>query len=424
MEYLLHYVWKHLLDRTRPMATTDGRAVRVIDPGLRNGDAGPDFFNAKVEIGGTMWAGCVEVHDRSSDWYAHGHDRDRAYDSVVLHVCKVADRPVVRHDGGEVPQLVLEVPPHVRRNYEALRSAEMSPACSAVIDSIAPLVRHSWLSALAVERLRGKTGLVAERLARFGGNWEDVFFVSLARNFGFGVNGDSFERWAAMLPFRAMDKHRDSLRQVESLMFGISGLLREGSGDAYEEDLLREYAYLKHKFSLPEPPDFSWKLLRMRPGNFPHVRIAQLARIYQSSPSLFSRVLDCGSVDELRRLFKCGTSDYWHTHYTFGHESPGRRRMLSDRSADLVVINTVVPFLYAYGSYTGDGASCDKALALLESVGAEDNHVVRNWVRVGIVPDNAADSQALIELTREYCQKRKCFFCRFGYEYLKCERIL
>ena len=424
MEYLLHYVWKHLLDRTRPMETTDGRSVRVIDPGLRNSDAGPDFFNAKVEIGGTMWAGCVEVHDRSSDWYAHGHDRDRAYDSVVLHVCKVADRPVVRQDGEEVPQLVLEVPPHVRQNYDTLRSAEMSPACYAAIAGIPSIVKRSWLSALAVERLRGKTELVAERLARFGGNWEDVFFVSLARNFGFGVNGDSFERWASMLPYRAIDKHRDSLRQVESFMFGTSGLLRREGRDDYEEDLLREYGYLKHKFGLPDTPDFSWKLLRMRPSNFPHVRIAQLARIYHSSPSLFSRVLDCTSADELRGLFKCGTSDYWHTHSTFGHVSRGGERLLSDRSADLVLINTVVPFLYAYGSYTGDSSSCTKALALLESVGAEDNYMVRNWERAGLAPENAADSQALIQLTREYCQKKKCFFCRFGYEYLKCERIL
>lgn len=424
MEYLLHYVWKHLLDRSHDMVTHDGRKVRVIDPGLRNTDAGPDFFNAKINIDGTVWVGNVEIHDKSSDWYAHGHDGDRAYDNVILHVCKVVDRPIVRGDGEEIPQLVLDVPPHVMMNYEDLKRAEMVPACFRIVESLPTLVKHSWLSSLAVERLKAKTDSIFARLERFGGNWEDVFFISLARNFGFGVNGDSFERWASQLPYRAMDKHRDSLRQIESFMFGVSGLLGDGTADEYQSGLLDEYSYLRHKFSLPEMPDFSWKLLRMRPGNFPHVRIAQLASIYQSSPSLFSKVLDCILLDEFRGLFKRGTSDYWHTHYTFGRETAGGKRQLSNRSADLVIINTVVPFLYAYGMHVGAEAFCDKATRLLESVDAEDNYMIRNWERAGLHPENAMDTQALIQLSREYCEKRKCFFCRFGYEYLKCDRIL
>ncbi len=424
MEYLLHYVWKYLLDRSKAMTAHDGRMLKVIDPGMRNSDAGPDFFNAKIEINGTMWAGNVEVHDKSSHWYAHGHHRDAAYDNVILHVCKEIDCPVVRSDGTPVPQLQVDVPQHVAMNYEELKHADMMPACYKIIDSLPDLTKHSWLASLAIERLEDKTGAVISRLARFGNNWEDVFFISLARNFGFGVNGDSFERWAAMLPFRAMDKHRDNLLQIESFMFGIAGFLDGAMSDAYQSALRDEYLFLKHKFSLPDVPDFSWKMLRMRPGNFPHVRIAQLASIYHSSHSLFSQVLECSTAAQCRELFRKGTSGYWHTHFTFRHESPETMRMLTDRSADLIAINTVVPFLYAYGIQTGTEAFREKALDLLESIDAEDNRFIRNWANVGLVPENAMDSQAIIQLTRDYCEKKKCFFCRFGYEYLKCRRNL
>ena len=423
MEHLLHYVWQHMLDRSQTMTTTDGRPLRVIDPGLHNTDAGPDFFNAKIEIDGTMWAGNVELHQRSSDWYAHGHDRDSAYDSVVLHVCSVADRTITRHGGGEVPQLLLQVPDDVRRNYESLQRAAQSPACAAVTAQMPAIVTRSWLASLAVERMRDKTGAVNARLARMGGNWEDAFFVALARNFGFGINGDTFERWATALPYRAMDKHRDGLHQVESIMFGTSGLLDDGGKDPYETALRDEYAYLRHKFSLPAAPPLAWQMMRTRPANFPHVRIAQLAHLYHTTPSLFSRMMEAGT-DGLRHMLAGGTSDYWHTHYTFSRTSPYTRRTVTAKSAALIAINTIAPHLYAYGLYKGDTALCDKAQELLESLPAEDNHVTRLWRQAGITPESAADTQALMQLTREYCEKKKCIYCRFGYEYLKCKRIL
>lgn len=401
------------------MKTSDGHNVNVIDPGIRNNDAGPDFFNAKIKINDTLWVGNVEIHERSSDWYRHGHDSDKAYDNVILHICSCIDRDLYRTDGEKIPQMLLEVPDYVRKNYNVLKAAEISPACYSVLPELTVLTKHSWMSALQVERLRDKTIALTRRLEKFDGNWEDVFFVSLARNFGFGVNGDPFEQWAMALPYRSLDKHRGNLMQIESIMFGMAGFLEGEPFDEYHSSLQKEYAYLRHKFGLVEPRNLNWKLLRMRPGSFPQLRIAQLAYLYNSSYGLFSRVIECETVEALYDLFQIYTSDYWRSHYTFNHESAGGNRKMSERSIDLLIINTVVPFLYAYGVYKGEDKLCDRSFRLLEKIKPENNYIIRNWEKADIVPENAADSQALIQLSREYCEKRKCFFCRFGYEFMK-----
>ncbi len=423
MEHLLHYVWKHKIFPLSELRTTGGLPVEVIDPGLPNRDAGPDFFNAKIKIDGTLWVGNVEVHDRASDWLAHGHDRDRAYDNVVLHVVGEANCDVYRTDGQPVPQLVLPCPDEVRLRYGELQRAEVCPPCFSILRSLPRLTVHSWLSALQVERFGQKAKAICRRLERYNSHWEDVFFITLARNFGFGVNGDAFEAWAGRLPFRAVDKHRDNLFQVEAFFLGTAGLLEEEpkeDTDGYYRSLQKEFRYLRHKFGLETPMEASqWRLLRLRPGNFPHVRLAQLACLYHREQSLFSRVMEAENLEDVKKLFQAGTSAYWEEHFSFRKASPRRAKQVGKGALDLIVINTVVPFLYAYGQHKGDERLCDRATRFLEALKAEGNYVTRMWDGAGIPVHTAADSQALLQLQKEYCDRKDCLRCRFGYEYLR-----
>lgn len=422
MEQLLHYVWKHKIFPLGELRTTTGQLVEVIDAGLPNTNAGPDFFNAKLKIDGTVWVGNVEVHTLASDWVRHGHDTDKAYDNVILHVVGQDDCRVCRTDGSVIPQLLLPCPEKVRRHYEELRKADIYPPCHEILSGLPKLTVLSWLSALQVERFQQKSDLIFNRLSRFNNHWEDVFFITLARNYGFGLNGDAFEVWASHLPLRAVDKHRDSLFQVEAIFFGQAGLLEEEVKDAddYYQKLQKEYAYLQHKFQLPAPMDVSlWRFLRLRPGNFPHVRLAQLAWLYHTRQSLFSRIMDAETIDEAKKLLISQTSPYWESHYTFTKESARREKFVGDTSLNLMIINTVIPFLYAYGLHKGSELLCDRATRFLEALKAEDNYIIRQWSGAGLRVSSAADSQALIQLRKEYCDKRDCLRCRFGYEFLK-----
>ena len=289
MEQLLHYCWKHKIGTLQELTTTDGRVVEVLDPGLHNRNSGPDFFNAKVRIGGTLWVGNVEIHDRSSQWYQHGHDRDAHYDNVVLHVVGEADRDVQTSQGNFVPQLCLTVPASVRDNYEQLLKTDAYPPCYRVIPELSRLTVHSWMAALQTERLEQKTLAIEERVRQANGSWEDAYFQTLARNYGYGINGDAFEEWARHIPLHAVDKHRDDLFQIEAIFMGQAGLLQlEALPERYQQEALKEgyfnklrneYQYLAHKFSL-EPMAFQrWRFLRLRPQNFPYVRLSQLANL-------------------------------------------------------------------------------------------------------------------------------------------------
>lgn len=419
MEKLLHYVWKHKIWPLQGLNTTTGQSVEVIDAGLPNLHAGPDFFNAKIKLDGVVWVGNVEIHLQASDWYRHGHHTDRAYDSVVLHVASQIDAEVTRSDGTPIPQLRLECPHYLLSNYEELLATDSYPPCYRVIPSLSWLTIHSWMSALQVERLEQKTLQVDERLALCDRNWEDAFFMTLARNFGFGVNGDTFEYWARRVPLRAVDKHRDDLFQIEALFFGQAGILEDPDGDEYYLRLKKEYQYLSHKFGLTPMDASLWRFLRLRPGNFPHVRLAQLACLYHREYGLLSQLMEKETLKEVRDLLRGGASEYWATHYSFGAVSPSSPKTLSNSSIDLLIINTVVTFLYAYGRHKGSDALCRRATAFLEELKAENNYIIRQWEQCGLTAAHAGDSQALIQLKKEYCDKKKCLYCRFGYEYLK-----
>ena len=419
MEQLLHYVWKHKIFPLKELKTTTGQQVEVIDTGLANTDAGPVFFNAKLKLDGVLWIGNIEIHERSSDWFKHGHHADTGYNSVILHIASEIDTEISRSNGERIPQIQLICPEAVRTNYKELLETDSYPPCYRIIPSLPPFTAHSWMTALQMERFEQKATLLNERLKRCQGNWEDAFFITLARNFGFGLNGDAFETWAHQLPFRAVDKHRNDLFQIEAIFFGQAGILEDSDGDGYYLRLKKEYTYLQHKFGLIPMDASLWRFLRLRPANFPHIRIAQLACLYHRAYGLLSRIMETETLQGVRDILKGGTSEYWLTHYTFGGSSPSRPKTLSNTSLDLLIINTVVTFLYAYGLHKGNRVLCARAGSFLEELKAENNYITRMWEQCGMKASNAADSQALIQLKKEYCDKKKCLYCRIGYEYLK-----
>ena len=419
MEQLLHYVWKHKIFPLKELKTTTGQQVEVIDTGLANTDAGPDFFNAKLKLDGVLWIGNIEIHERSSDWFKHGHHADAGYNSVILHIASEIDTEISRSNGERIPQIQLICPEAGRTNYKELLETDSYPPCYRIIPSLPPFTAHSWMTALQMERFEQKATLLNERLKRCQGNWEDAFFITLARNFGFGLNGDAFETWAHRLPFRAVDKHRNDLFQIEAIFFGQAGILEDSDGDGYYLRLKKEYTYLQHKFGLIPMDASLWRFLRLRPANFPHIRIAQLACLYHRAYGLLSRIMETETLQGVRDILKGGTSEYWLTHYTFGGSSPSRPKTLSNTSLDLLIINTVVTFLYAYGLHKGNRVLCARAGSFLEELKAENNYITRMWEQCGMKASNAADSQALIQLKKEYCDKKKCLYCRIGYEYLK-----
>ena len=403
MERLLHYVWKHKILPLKPLTTEDGQTLEVIDPGLHNHNQGPDFFNAKIRLAGTVWAGNVEVHLRSSDWYRHSHNSDPAYNSVILHVVEEIDGEVKTEDGKTLPQVQLDIPQGIRQRYEELQKTEDYPRCHSIISSIPSLKVHQWMDALLVERLKERSELVAARAERNGGDWERATFVTLSRSFGFGLNGDAFERWAMRIPLSSAGKHRDNLFQVEALFLGMAGLIDEVEAVRSKQEVLglqQEFDFLKHKFSLGDAMQKAdWRFLRTRPRNFPFMRILQIAELYHSGKAQMSKLLEAMSVEELQKCLKMK-----------GMTAASRR---------LLIINTVVPLLFAYGRHTSNEDICQRAIRLLEELPAENNYILRQWKECGLEVTTAADSQALIQLKRQYCDRIDCLRCRFGYEYLK-----
>ena len=416
----MQYVWKHRLWRSEDMVTNTGKKVRVVDPGLLNTDAGPDFFNAKIEIDGHMWVGNVEMHYRATDWKRHHHDSDKAYDSVILHVVAKDDAPVRRTNGELIPQLVLEVSPQFNADYASLVGATIEVPCATKIKQVPHLTIVEWVEGLAFERLHGKVERIHQLLDSFNGSWEDVCYVTLARNFGFGINNDAFERLARRTPLRLLGKHSDSVLQIEALLFGQAGMLdaQKPGMDSYYNQLCTEYAFLSNKFQLTPMEKESWKLFRIRPQNFPYRRIAMLAQFIEGGFRMMNRILEAEGEKEMRALFEVELSGYWTKHYTFGKPNERATATLSRSSSDIILINTVAPLLYAYGELTGNYEMTDKAIKLLEDLRAESNSIVSHFVAYGIDCPDALTSQALVQLKREYCDARKCIYCKIGHHLL------
>lgn len=419
MERLLHYVWKYKLYTTSSLVTTDGCSVEVLDTGIQNGDAGPDFFNAKIKIDGTLWVGSVEIHDRASDWLRHHHEVNKAYDNVILHVVGMNDFQPVRTNGEKIPQMILTVPERVARNIDWLLYREACLPCFDFIKQVDPLHILSWQEALLSERLERKTQDVLRLLETYQEDWNEVFYILLTRSFGFGVNSDAFERLAKSLPFRCIQKQRNSSSQVEAMLFGQAGMLVEKSTDPYYCLLQREYEFLRHKYTLVPLEDFVFKNLRTRPMNFPYLKIAQLAALWIQYDTLFSAILEARSCGEVKKYFRISPSDYWETHYHFQYASPLKEKKIGENALNILLINAVVPLFFAYSLHNKQSEYCERAIRLLESIPPEKNTIISTFCNAGISVRHAGDTQALIQLKREYCEKKKCLYCRIGFQMLK-----
>lgn len=414
----MQYVWLHRLWAAGDLCTADGSRVTVIDVGQLNRDAGPDFFNAKVKIGDEMWCGSVEIHVRASDWHRHGHDGNRAYDNVVLHVVEYDDCEIRTTDGRVLPQVTMPCARDFRQRYaEFVNNPANTLACAVELPGMSPVVVRDWLDALAFERLYEKVDAIEARLQAAEGDWEQAAFVTLARALGVGINGDAFERVAVSLPLRFMRKHADSLLSLEAMLFGQAGLL-DVAPDGYVEQLQREYAFLANKFGLRKPVT-GWRMSRMRPASFPHRRLAMLAQMVNDGFRLMGHIIDdIKNEEQARELFNVQLTGYWTHHFNFSAPSRTVPSAIGRSTMDVLVINVVVPLLLAYGNATGNDGAGDRAVDILEHLPGEHNRYTADFVRAGIACPNAFVSQAMVELHRQYCDVRKCLYCRLGHRLL------
>lgn len=422
MERLMQYVWQHRLWPCGSLTTVDGRRVTVIDQGTLNTASGPDFFNAKVKIGDRLWAGNVEIHVRATDWHRHGHDSDRAYDSVILHVVDRDDGPVHRSNGELIPQLRLPCSPDFYNQYTGLvNRADRDLPCAATIATLPPLYISDWLAALAMERIYQKADRISELVARTAGDWEQACFVTIARALGFGINSQPMELLATGTPLSTLYKHADSQLSVEAMLFGQSGLLDAApSGDPYIDMLRREYAFLSTKFGLHPLDAPGWKTGGLRPPNFPHRRIAALAAMVHSRRRLFSEIVSVETPDQAFGIFNVGLTGFWAKHFSFGRTADaghGSAR-LSHSSIDILTINVVAPMIMAYGMAMGEIDVSERVVSLLEAMKPESNSLVGMFARAGVKARDAMASQALVQLRRNYCEARKCLYCRIGHRML------
>ncbi len=413
-EDFLVYIWKYgLFDRTSLISDT-GENIEVIALGEQNFHAGPDFINAKIRIGNTLWAGNVEIHLNASDWKKHHHQHDKAYDNVILQVVLNADQTVKRTNNTVIPTVELKFDRRFYANYTYLIGNKAWLFCQGHIARIDPLLLRSWLSSVMVERLESKTYLIGDWLEKHHGDWEEVFYIQLARSFGFHVNAEPFERLARSLPLHVLSRHKDSLFQLEALLLGQAGLLDGISGDGYESRLKAEYQHLGHKYGLKPADRNLWKFMRLRPVNFPTVRLAQFAALFHASNGLLRKILETENLDSLMRLFSVSASAYWDTHYRFGPAVSARRKTLGEEACRILLINTVIPLVFLYGLKRGDEKLKTRAINFLSRLPAEKNAVISRWEKAGVKAESALDSQALLQLRSAYCQQKQCLHCRVG----------
>ena len=422
MEEVYQYLWKHRMWHWEGTKLVDGRDFELLDPGCQNLDAGPDFFNGKIKVDGVEWAGNIEIHVKASDWYRHGHDRDLGYSNVVLHVVAVDDARISRHDGSEVPQVVMTFPKQFFNVYSRLAAETPALRCSGRLGDIDSLTMTDWLESLAIERLQEKANRITGILDATEGDWEQACFATLARGLGFGLNAEPFEMLGRNVPLKIASRHCDDIFQLEAILFGQAGMLDPSAEifNEYYQGLCREYGFLLRKYGLRPFPASYWKYARTRPQNFPHRRIALLAKTLEGGFQLLRNLLEAQcDVEELRSLFAWRLSGYWHDHFSFSREAKVASDALSDSSINLLLINVVAPLYYAYGSLRAMPQIADRALELLSLLPAENNTVVRQWSAAGVKADDACRSQALLQLTRQYCEPRKCMYCRIGHKLLR-----
>lgn len=395
--------------------------VEIISTGKRNSDSGPDFFNARIKIDGTIWVGNVEIHRLASDWERHNHNSDAAYNNVILHVCEIADKAVFRSNGEEIPAMVLRYPTALKTNYQKLLDAKTWIACQSQFHKIDPIVLQLGFNRLMIERLEDKTSGILARLGQNNNNWNETFYQELARMFGFKVNSVPFELLAKVTPEAILAKHKNSLFQLEALLFGNSGMLNNQLlGDDYFMELRNEYSFLYQKYKLKPIESHLWKFMRLRPGNFPTIRISQFAALIFKSNGLFSKIMSIEHLNELQELFRIEASQYWNSHFSFNKTSTQKSvKELGLNSINTLIINVVIPFLFVYGETQNKEPLKNRALGFLEQLPAEANSIIGKWHELGVESRSAFETQALLQLKNRYCEPKKCLNCHIGVKLVK-----
>lgn len=419
-EDFLHHIWYSKKFAVTELATEQGEPLQILHSGYYLQQAGPDFFNAQLRIGTQKWAGNVEIHLKSSDWYIHHHENDSAYDNVILHVVWEHDAEVFRSDNTEIPVLKLKnyVAKETLENYLSLTASKTWIYCERDLAAVDGFVFKKWQERLFFERLERKSEPILKMLQQNGNDWEATLFCFLAKNFGLNSNGESFFSIANAIPFSVIRREKGEIENLEALFLGRAGLLSEEKQDVYYKDLQFRWRYLSEKHQLKsvfvEPLHF----FKLRPDNFPTIRLVQLAQLYHLQENLFSKISMANTVSELYGIFEVRVSDYWQTHYQFDKESPKKRKALTASFADLLIINTIVPIQFVYAKQLGKEIS-EELIHLLEAIAPEKNAIADKFADFGIPIENAFDSQTLLQLKNEYCNHKKCLQCGIGIELLK-----
>lgn len=419
-EDFLHYLWKFKKFDTLNLKTVNQEEITIINTGNYLELAGPDFFNAQIKIGNQKWAGNVEIHLKSSDWYAHNHEKDAAYENVILHVVWEHDAEIFRQNNTEIPVLVLKdyISSEIVLNYNSLTLPKSWIFCEKQISQVGNFVFKNWQERLFFERLERKSKSIYDLLEETNQDWEAVLFCLLSKNFGLNTNGNSFLQLAKAIPFSIIRKESFEQENLEALFFGSAGLLDLDKEDVYFKDLKFRYFYLLHKYQLEKVYIEPVQFFKHRPDNFPTIRLSQLADLYHKHQNLFSKVIELKSIADIYKLLNCSAGLYWQNHYQFDKESPKKRKTLSNSFIDLLVINTIIPLQFAYSKTRGESVSED-LISILDEISPEKNSIIEKFKSFGIKSVNAFDTQSLLQLKKEYCDVNGCLKCAVGMELLK-----
>lgn len=422
-EDFLAFVWQHQYFDHSTLQTLSGDKITVLRPGYRNTNAGPDFFEARIKIGGMLWIGNVELHVRTSGWNQHGHSFDKNYDSVILHVVWENDLPMENHPNTRIPVMELRsrVDPGMTDRYLAILEALQDIPCGNQFAGAPPLVKSSMMDRVLIERLQNKSGVILNMLAGNNGDWNETTWQLLARYFGAKVNADAFQNLAERIPLKILLKHRNDLLQLEGLLLGTAGLIPSGKTAGYVSDLKREYVFLSEKYGLGKKRlgAIEWKMFRLRPAGSPVVRISQLASLISRNGNLFSMLTSFETTSQFVASLRCIQSAYWHTHYHFGRPAKTLVPPMGLEAVYTLIVNAAAPLLAAYGLKTDNSTYLDRAIRLLEEIPAENNRITRRWKDLGLEISSAASSQGVTEWYHHYCTLKRCLSCSVGNVLLK-----
>ncbi len=416
-EDLLQYIWSVAKFMKKPLLTTKGAAIKIVNSGYLNRFEGPDFKEAILKIEEQTWAGHVEVHIKSSDWFAHQHQNDENYKNVILHVVYEHNAEIIYHDGSEIPVLALKdyISTTQLETYRMLMYNELNIPCQMLINKVAPLFINEMVDKAMIDRMIDKSEAILELLAINNGNWNATFYLKLAENFGFKANNVAMLNLAKSIDLEILAKNKDSILSIEALLFGQTGFLNNPIKDDYSQTLANEYAFLQKKYLLNDCKNIDWKFVKTRPANFPTIRIAQFADLIVQSNHLFSKIIEEQSHLQILHFFTCKASEYWSNHFQFGKQRKSKVNIeIGNTSKQLILINTVVPFLFAYSRFTQDMVFQEKAIAILQSLSAEHNRITAKYQQIGFENKSAANSQGILGLSKLYCQNRKCLECTIG----------